>query len=77
MTAVWSAVIVVAVLVVLTSALGGRADKQKAVEEREGRYAEEILKAIYVVEFEGHSYLVFKDIHRGGLVHSESCSCKD
>lgn len=31
---------------------------------------------IYLVEFEGHDYIIFEDYRRGGIVHSESCTCK-
>lgn len=28
------------------------------------------------VEFEGHTYIVRSDWHRGGICHDENCKCK-
>lgn len=31
---------------------------------------------IYSIEIEGHEYIVFDGFRKGGIVHSESCTCK-
>lgn len=31
---------------------------------------------IYAIEIEGHEYIVFDGFRKGGIVHSESCTCK-
>ena len=33
--------------------------------------------SIRVVEVEGHDYVVFKMGYGGGIVHAESCECKE
>ena len=32
---------------------------------------------IYSVEIEGHEYIIFDGHHKGGIIHSESCPCKE
>ena len=32
---------------------------------------------IYIVEVEGHKYVIFDGYYQGGIVHAESCSCKE
>lgn len=31
---------------------------------------------IYSIEIEGHEYIIFDGIRKGGIVHSESCPCR-
>lgn len=31
---------------------------------------------IYSIEIEGHEYIIFDGMRKGGIVHSESCPCK-
>ena len=33
--------------------------------------------AVYTVEVEGHDYVVLKMGYGGGIVHAESCQCKE
>lgn len=32
---------------------------------------------IYIVEVEGHKYVIYDGYNQGGIVHAESCSCKE
>ena len=32
---------------------------------------------IYSLEIEGHAYIIFDGYHKGGIIHSESCPCKE
>lgn len=32
---------------------------------------------IYTVEFEGHKYVIYEGYDKGGIVHAESCPCKE
>lgn len=36
-----------------------------------------ITDEIYIVEVEGHKYVIFDGYKQGGIVHAESCSCKE
>lgn len=31
---------------------------------------------IYIVEVEGHKYVIYDGCYQGGIVHAESCPCK-
>lgn len=31
---------------------------------------------IYSIEIEGHEYIIFDGMRKGGIIHSESCQCK-
>lgn len=31
---------------------------------------------MYSIEIEGHEYIIFEGFHKGGIVHSGSCSCR-
>ena len=31
---------------------------------------------IYSIEIEGHEYIIFDGMRKGGIVHSESCPCR-
>ena len=32
---------------------------------------------IYIVEIEGHKYVIYDGYKQGGIVHAESCPCKE
>lgn len=32
---------------------------------------------IYTVEIEGHKYVIYDGYYQGGIVHAESCQCKE
>ena len=32
---------------------------------------------IYSLEIEGHEYIIFNGYHKCGIIHSESCPCKE
>lgn len=32
---------------------------------------------IYIVEVEGHKYVIYDGYNQGGIIHAESCSCKE
>ena len=32
---------------------------------------------IYSLEIEGHEYIIFNGYRKGGIIHSESCPCKE
>lgn len=32
---------------------------------------------IYTVEVEGHKYVIYDGYNQGGIVHAESCQCKE
>ena len=32
---------------------------------------------IYIVEVEGHKYVIYDGCNQGGIIHAESCPCKE
>lgn len=32
---------------------------------------------IYSIEIEGHKYIIFDGVRKGGIIHSESCPCRN
>lgn len=32
---------------------------------------------VFVVNVKGHDYVIYDGFHKGGIVHAESCPCKD
>lgn len=54
----------------LTSAFLLLGCKDKAPESRNGT------NAIYVEEVRGHEYVIYDGYNKGGIVHAESCPCK-
>lgn len=32
---------------------------------------------IYIVEVEGHKYVIYDGYNQGGIIHAESCPCKE
>lgn len=32
---------------------------------------------IYIVDVEGHKYVIYDGYYQGGIVHAESCWCKE
>ena len=33
--------------------------------------------SIYSIEIEGHEYIIFDGVRKGGIIHSESCPCRN
>ena len=46
-------------------------------EEKNGRKIVGITDEIYTVEVEGHKYVIYDGYNQGGIVHAESCPCKE
>ena len=32
---------------------------------------------IYIMEVEGHKYVIYDGYNQGGIIHAESCPCKE
>ena len=32
---------------------------------------------VYLIEIEGHKYIIFDGIRKGGIIHAEHCPCKN
>lgn len=32
---------------------------------------------VYLIEIEGHQYIIFDGIRKGGIIHAEHCPCKN
>ena len=32
---------------------------------------------VYIVEVDSHKYVIFNGYYKGGIVHAESCRCKE
>lgn len=32
---------------------------------------------VYLVEFEGHQYIIYNGLYKGGIIHAEHCPCKN
>ena len=32
---------------------------------------------VYLVEIEGHQYIIFNGLNKGGVIHAEHCPCKN
>lgn len=39
-------------------------------------YVSDSAKDIYTIEIEGHIYVVFSGVYKGGIIHAEHCPCK-
>ena len=46
-------------------------------EEKDGRKIVGLTDEIYTVEVEGHKYIIYDGYNQGGIVHAESCPCKE
>lgn len=44
--------------------------------EKRQRYVFTSFTEVYSVEIEGHKYIIFDALNKGGITHSESCECK-
>lgn len=44
--------------------------------EKRQRHVDTASTEVYSIEIEGHMYIIFDGIHKGGIIHSESCTCK-
>ena len=49
-------------------------DEQK--ENKENCVTTSSLDEIYTVACDGHKYVIYNGINKGGIVHAESCECK-
>lgn len=45
--------------------------------ERENQVNASSSDAVYTVTVEGHKYAIYDGYHQGGIVHAESCECKE
>lgn len=53
-------------------------DEQKESNERkENRVSASSMEEIYTVMCDGHKYVIYDGINKGGIVHAESCECKE
>lgn len=43
---------------------------------KEKYFKKSMTTLIYSIEIEGHEYIIFDGFRKGGIVHSESCTCK-
>lgn len=32
---------------------------------------------VYLIEIEGHQYIIYNGINKGGIIHAEHCPCKN
>lgn len=32
---------------------------------------------VYLIEIEGHQYIIFNGVRKGGIIHAEHCPCKN
>ena len=46
-------------------------------EGKENRKIVGSVDEIYIVEIEGHKYVIYDGYYQGGIVHAESCPCKE
>lgn len=51
-------------------------DNSTSAPSRERYFKKSASTFIYSIEIEGHEYIVFDGFRKGGIVHSESCTCK-
>nr|DAW32900.1 MAG TPA: protein of unknown function (DUF4969) [Caudoviricetes sp.] len=54
----------------------GEKDDSASAPPRERYFKKSASTFIYSIEIEGHEYIVFDGFRKGGIVHSESCTCK-
>lgn len=67
-------------LAVIASALClagcGINDDSASVPPEERYFKKSATTFIYSIEIEGHEYIIFDGMRKGGIIHSESCPCK-
>lgn len=54
----------------------GAKDDSASAPPRERYFKKSASTFIYSIEIEGREYIVFDGFRKGGIVHSESCTCK-
>lgn len=52
-------------------------DDSASVPPEERYFKKSATTFIYSIEIEGHEYIIFDGMRKGGIVHSESCPCKN
>lgn len=45
--------------------------------EKESKKTIGVANEIYIVEIEEHKYVIYQGYYKGGIVHAESCPCKE
>lgn len=55
----------------------GVKDDSASDPSKEKYFKRSVSSCIYSIEIEGHEYIVFDGVYKGGIVHSESCPCKN
>ena len=79
----WQVVLVILTIVLVVGVLCtiDRVDEQavEASQERERAARESFwdVSGVKVVTVKGHEYIIVNGSNRGGIVHSESCPCKN
>ena len=79
----WQVVLVILTIVLVVGVLCtiDRVDEQavEASQERERAARESFwdVSEVKVVTVKGHEYIIVNGSNRGGIVHSESCPCKN
>lgn len=51
-------------------------DDSASVPPEERYFKKSATTFIYSIEIEGHEYIIFDGMRKGGIIHSESCPCK-
>ena len=69
-----SVVITIGLLCTAIDEATGRAD---SVQEQAARASFLDVSEVKVVTVKGHEYIIVNGSNRGGIVHSESCPCKE
>jgi len=67
----------VAMLIVSMVAEGTAQDAEGSAREQAARESFWDISEVKVVTVKGHEYIIVNGSNRGGIVHSESCPCKN
>lgn len=54
----------------------GVKDDSASATPRERYFKKSASTVIYSIEIEGHEYIIFEGLRKGGIIHSESCPCR-
>ena len=71
------AMLVVTMVVSERTAQGTEESMRKLVREQAARKSFWDVSEVKVVTVKGHEYIIVDGSNRGGIVHSESCPCKN
>lgn len=71
------AMLVVAMVVTERTAQGAEESMRELVREQAARKSFWDVSEVKVVTVKGHEYIIVDGSNRGGIVHSESCPCKN